>query len=74
MADKEASILPVGTHVAGYAKASLGPFYCGGCQHFDIGPPSHCEHPLIMSDFDVPHSSGKALVEFNACCNYFRKR
>jgi len=66
-------ILPIGTMVAGYAAPSLGPFYCARCMHFDEGPPTHCEHPMVQSDLAVPHDDeGHALVESQGCCTYFR--
>jgi hypothetical protein len=67
--------LPVGTMVSGYAPANLGPFKCQNCLHFDEGPPTHCEHPIVKSDARVKHdTSGHALVEAEACCTYFRKK
>jgi len=71
--DKYINLLPVGTRMAGYAKPSDGPFYCGNCIHFDSGPPSHCEHPALLADLDVKHQNGKAIVERFGCCTYFRK-
>ena len=74
MIDKEASLLPVGTHLSGYSDPKLGPFKCSNCVHYDVTPVIHCDHPIVRSDFDVAKdSSGRALVKPDACCNFFRK-
>jgi hypothetical protein len=71
---EEKNYLSVGTRLSGYAGPKLGPFKCANCIHFDAGPPSHCEHPIVVSDWDVPHAKGKALVDANACCTYYRNK
>ena len=76
MADKwkAQDILPVGTMVSGYAKPSLGPFKCSNCMHRDVGPPFHCQHPMVESDRQIPKDNvGHTLVDPEGCCTYFRK-
>lgn len=72
--DRDTNLLPVGTSFSGYAEPRLGPFRCGNCEHFDSGPPSHCEHIAVKSDTEVKHDrEGHALVDPSGCCTYFRK-
>lgn len=66
--------LAVGTLVSGYSSPNLGPFKCSNCMHRDEGPPWHCEHPMVEADARVKHDSkGRALIEPESCCAFFRK-
>ena len=66
----------VGTEKVGYAGPSFAPFRCSACAWFDWGHgkvKTHCEHPEVMSDSEIPHDSeGRALVDQSGCCNRFR--
>jgi hypothetical protein len=69
---------PIGTPKAHYAPPEKGPFKCGLCVHYTEGQLSMglCDHPEVKADADAGHikrnKEGKAIVEANGCCNYFR--
>jgi hypothetical protein len=56
-----------GTEASGYVQASLGPFRCDNCMHFQ--DPNGCDHPAVTSDPEV-----KGKVEPGGCCNYFKSK
>lgn len=77
MRDKESNILPIGTQLSGYIGNFTKPGQgsgCWNCIHLDIGPPTHCEHPMVQADFDVPKDDeGHTLVATSGCCTYIRR-